>query len=740
MQHTRLISVTGIVQGVGFRPFIHNLAERFALTGSVLNTGGGVDITVTGDMDTLDSFIQAVSVEAPPQAHIAEITISDLPYTHFDSFSILPSAGKAGVVFVPVDLAVCPDCAAELDDPSNRRYMYPFINCTQCGPRYSIIYTLPYDRVSTVMNEFQMCPDCLKEYTNHEDRRYHAQPNACPVCGPHVWLGEYKALDALKKAAALIDSGEVLALKGLGGYHLVCDATNSAAVRKIRDFKNRPTKPLAVMCGDDAVFDTFPVEVKAAILSPKAPIVIFDWRGHNLSPLINPLNDQIGVMQAYTPLHRILLKLTATKLIVATSGNLQDEPIAADEAEAERVLSGVTKHFLHHNRKIYSRIDDSVATYAAGEVRLLRRGRGYAPFPVSFVSKKSAPVIFAAGAHLKATITFTKGRYAFVSGYVGDLDSADTVNFYRDTYGHIATMLKAAPDAVACDKHPGYYSSAFAKSLGACITEVQHHHAHLYSVMAEHSLTDNVVGIIMDGNGYGDDGAVWGGEIFTLCGGVLERSFHLENVLQPGGDAAARYPSRMAQSWMMQAGCWDEAFWSERMGMAALDVSLNAAMIKNKTNTLITSSAGRLFESVGAMVIGINRNEYEAHAAMALESIVSNSDGLYPFECADGEIILSGAVKSVAKDIYNNRNAHDIAAVWHNTFAKAVVSAAVKAADRAGVKDIVLSGGVFQNKILLEKVYGLIIKDGYNCYAHRDVPSNDGGISLGQAYYTYLRS
>ncbi|MDR2884438.1 MAG: carbamoyltransferase HypF [Deferribacteraceae bacterium] len=736
---TYKINITGVVQGVGFRPFVANLARELSIMGTVQNTGSGVEIFSSATKDTLNIFAASLKDKRPPQSHIAEFDLIEVEYTAFEEFTILPSVSRerAAPVFIPTDLATCPECSIELADPANRRYKYPFINCTQCGPRYSIINSLPYDRVSTTMEQFKMCPECQSEYDNPADRRYHAQPNACPVCGPQVWIGGLKGVEAIEYTANLIDSGEIIAMKGLGGYHLICDATNSTAIRKLREYKRRNTKPLAVMCQSlSDITIEMDEELKGALTSVEAPIVIIDWQNHPLSELINPLSNDIGVMLAYTPLHKILLNTAKTNYIVATSGNKRDEPIAASVAEAEEALSEFTPHFLHHNRPITNRIDDSVATKSAGRVRLLRRGRGFAPFPTT-ADKRTDKIIFAAGAQLKSSISFTKGAYTFVSQYIGDLDNAATVDFYTETYNNMRRILNAEPQIVVCDKHEGYHSTSFAKSLGLPLLQLQHHHAHLYAVMAEYKLTDNVIGLIADGTGYGDDGSIWGCEVFALQNGVISRDYHLEYVPQVGGDASVRYPSRMAQSWLTHAGVWSEEL-QERMGITAEECKLTNALIKSNINTIPTSSAGRLFESVGAMVLRINKNEYEAHAAMALEAIANDNSGRYSFELQNGNILLAPAIQELTQDIIDGTPLADISAKFHNTFAESLVECAKKIACDRGITDVALSGGVFQNKKLLERVEKLLVKAGLNCYIPIRVPSNDGGISLGQAYWCII--
>jgi hydrogenase maturation protein HypF len=585
------------------------------------------------------------------------------------------------------------------------------------------------------METFPMCPECGREYADPDDRRYHAQPNACPVCGPNVWMGELSGTEAIRQAAALVDRGEIIAMRGLGGYHLICDAYNKDTVKRLREHKLRPTKPFAIMTTDLSSFE-LAESVREELFSGHAPVISLPCADKELLANINPEGNEAGVMLPYTPLHRLLLNFTKTNIIIATSGNRHDEPIAASPEEAEAALAGFTPHFLHHNRPIHNRIDDSVAMYAAGELRLLRRGRGYAPFPAILPMRGRMPV-FAAGAGLKNTITLTKGQYAFTSAYIGDLDSEATVRFYGETYEHMLSLLNLKPELAVCDLHPGYYSTNFAESLGVEVLQLQHHKAHLYAAMAEHKLTENVIGVVMDGTGYGEDGAIWGCEFFSLSGGKITRHYHLEYVPQAAGDASVKNPSRMAQSWLMAADMWRgyEEFWTGRMGLSPDLATLNGRMISGNINTLPTSSAGRLCEAAGAMVLGIGQNEYEAHAAVVLENRADESVGLYPYEISRDELIFRPAIRQMAEDILKGEKNAKVSAYFHNTLAAAAAEICGRIAKETGINTVVLSGGVFQNKRLLESLHGLLGRQGINCLTHKYVPSNDGGISLGQAYY-----
>jgi hydrogenase maturation protein HypF len=728
------INITGIVQGVGFRPFVANLAKSLSIGGTVKNTSGGVEIFACAGETNLNKFIDGIMASHPPNAHIAEFSVTDVDFAA-DNFQILPSSSNSagGVVFVPVDLATCTKCEEELFDKNDRRYLYPFINCTECGPRYTIIRALPYDRAVTAMSGFTMCESCEKEYKSPIDRRYHAQPNACEKCGPNVYTDSLTGTEAIKETARLIDNGKIVCVKGLGGYHLVCDAQNESTVEKLREMKKRPFKPFAIMTKE---FSHIEPKLRAIIESPNAPITMVDWTVGGLAKNVNPLGGEIGVMQPYNPIHKLILHFTNTPYIIATSGNINDEPIIADNGEAIEKLSSFTKHFLHHNRPILNRVDDSLVMFAADAPRLLRRGRGYAPFPVVLPIKGSS--IIAVGADLKSTITRVLHRYAFVSAYIGDTSGTGTELFYKATYENMNNLLNDTPVEAVCDMHPGYFTTEFANSLGIRVTQVQHHKAHMFSVMAEYGLVDSVVGLIMDGTGFGEDGAIWGGEIFALKDKIIRRACHLEYIPMPGGDAAVKNPSYMAISWLKAADMWNgnKDFWIKRLKMAETDAQLVERMLESGYNCANTSSMGRLFEAAAALILSIGKNEFEAHTAMALEGQCRNisSDERYPYCMKDGVIQMREAIRALAEDILAWVSVPVMAARWHNTIACAVSQAALSVCRETSITDIVLSGGSFQNKYLLNMVTAILRKQRLNCCSNRVVPANDGGISLGQAY------
>lgn len=717
--------VRGIVQGVGFRPFIFSLAESLGLKGTVKNSGEGVFITVnTEDPKT---FADAVLRTAPPLAVITEISYTETDSAEFSDFSIIETESKGGLSFVPPDTAVCADCLKDITDENNRRYGYAFTNCTNCGPRYTIIREMPYDREKTVMDTFIMCPECLAEYKSPSDRRFHAQPNACSHCGPSVSYGLLKNGDAIAEIAKLIDNGEIIAVKGLGGYHLICDASNDLPVKRLREIKQRPDKPLAVMCLPDMINSlSLSDDEKRLIFSPAAPIVIIENSGANISSHINPMSRSTGFMTAYTPLHALILKACKTKFIVATSGNLKDEPIAKDEESAERELSVFTSHFLHHNREIHNRCDDSLASVVNGSPYILRRARGLAPFPV-ILPASSDKCFLGVGAHLKNTVSLSKDSYCFVSQFIGDLDHPETCSFFDETISKMTRLYGLSPEAVICDYHPNYHSTRYAKECGLPVIEVQHHAAHMFACMAENGLTDNVLGVIMDGTGLGTDNTIWGGEFLLLKNRRLTRAAHLPKVSQPGMDSASKNPARMLVSYMYQFGLLDENedLLVKYLGMKDKDISMITSMIDKNINTIPTTSCGRYFESVGALVTGTPVNLFEAHSAMKLEGFCSGSGRDF------GAIPPCELLSRVISDIRAKIPPAETAEAFHNSFALWLAHRTDTLCRENGVRDAVLSGGVFQNLKLLKKILSVNMDKTY-LYIHKRISPNDACISLGQ--------
>lgn len=738
------ILVQGIVQGVGFRPFVKRLADSIGVSGYVVNTPSGVEISVAASGEAADGFTERLLNEAPPLSHIVSIKREATETEDGGPFLIKASSGGAGVTMVPPDMAVCPECRKEIETPGERRRGYAFTNCTDCGPRYSIMERLPYDRPNTVMKSFKMCPDCEREYNNQSDRRFHAQPIACPACGPGIYLN-YKGEiitepeKALNMAAEEINSGGIIALKGLGGYHLICDARNSFAVEKLRELKNRKEKPLAVMCRDicSLIKYTDPGERYLRLIdSPEAPIVIMPWKDHPLSPLINPLSDKIGVMVAYTPLHILLFGFLNTDFIVATSGNLRDEPIAKEQDEAERNLGRFTDVFLHHSRPIKTRLDDSVMAATAGGYTILRRSRGFAPFPVIINSDLKAQV-FAAGANLKGGMAFYKDGFAFLSQYIGDLDTAEAMELYGEVYSGMKELFGAEPEIAISDIHPGYHSTDFAGKLGISHVRVQHHAAHFASCLAENSFYEDAVGIVMDGFGLGSDGEAWGGEFFVKKGSSVSRRAALRKFVQPGMDAAAKHPGRMLVSYLLGSGLLERCrpMLKLRLGMEKGEVDLVASVCEKMINSILTTSAGRLFEAAGSLLVGKKTNEYEGALAVALESMADNVEmGAYPFGSAL-ELNPAGAFGEMVSDLERGVPEGIVSARFHNGFAARAAEIAMRLASENGTDTVALSGGVFQNIRLLDSVTNILKNFGIRVIAHKKVPANDGGIALGQLYF-----
>jgi len=738
------ILITGIVQGVGFRPFIHNLARRLKLQGWVKNSSKGVEISITCDDNSLENFKRLILLEAPPLSHILDITVSRKHAEEFSSFEIKESEGGAGNVLVPPDIAICKDCLKELSDKRNRRYLYPFINCTNCGPRYSIIKTMPYDRTCTSMNNFKMCSKCSVEYNDPWDRRFHAQPNCCEVCGPEVYLEDLANFAAIQKTGEFIDSGDIVAVKGLGGYHIMCDATSNIAVKKLREIKMRHAKPFAIMAKDIESlerFVTLSAEEKLYLTSPQAPILVIYWKGEGLSPFVNPINNKIGIMLAYTPLHRLIMECTKTDFIIATSGNLKDEPISKTAEEAEKNLSTFTKHFLHHNREIFLRVDDSVATIVKKNLYILRRARGFAPYPI-MLKEKLKKTVLGLGAHFKNSVCLAYDNYAFVSQYIGDLNNVETTDFYQEVITHMINLFGQKPEVLLTDLHPDYFSTRFRNILdfSAESISVQHHEAHFYACMAEHGIMNNVMGVVFDGTGLGTDGNIWGGEIFVLKDKII-RSHHLEVYKQPGMDSAAKNPYRMLISYLVQTSLIDkyESLILDVFKIEKEEVDLIRSIVKNNINCIYTSSAGRLFESIGALLSGIKSNEFQAHSAIVLESMCdADIKGIYDFNITQDEIGLSLIFEQLLLDMTNGVNNKVLATKLHNTIAEITRRTCNINRKLYDIHNVVLTGGVFQNIFLINKTIELLQKDGFNVYIHSRVPSNDGCISLGQIYYYLL--
>jgi len=743
------VRVRGIVQGVGFRPFVYSLAARHQLTGWVRNTSSGVEIELNGDRLELARFMEALEHQPPPLARIDSIYSEPAPVNHFSAFTILDSQPDPAE-FIPVspDMAICPDCQRELFDPSNRRYRYPFINCTNCGPRFSIIKNIPYDRPFTTMADFTMCPRCAAEYQDPLDRRFHAQPIACDDCGPALWFeaaGERLAdgENALQTARNWLKNGKILAVKGLGGYHLACDATNIATVDELRRRKKRSDKPFALMAfslDHIRLHCTVTPDEEALLTSPQHPIVILNQRSDStVVPSVAPRQKTLGFMLPYTPLHLLLLEPEAgfPTALVMTSGNLSEEPIAYRDEDAGERLSGMADAFLQHNRGIHMRVDDSVLRTYRGRPYLMRRSRGYAPDPL--VLPAEVPPLLATGAELKNSFCLTRQNYAFLSHFIGDMENYETLRSFEEGIEHYQRLFRIQPRAIAADLHPDYLATRYAVNRAADeslpIYQIQHHHAHLAACLADNRWQSDepVIGVCFDGTGYGTDGTIWGGEF--LVGGykAFSRVAHLKAVPLPGGDASVRNVGRMALAHLWAAGMeWDV----EIPGVAALcpeERTVLRTQLTQQINTPLTSSMGRLFDAAAAL-IGVRKlATYEGQAAIELEQLADPDEaGTYPFDIQAGMIDPAPVWHSLLKDLQTGVSPPVISARFHNSIAQLALEVCQSLRDSSS-NAVALSGGVWQNMLLLEKSQQMLEKAGFRVLIHLRVPTNDGGIALGQA-------
>lgn len=779
------ICVQGIVQGVGFRPFVYSLAQNAGLAGFVRNDSRGVTIEVQGSPAALAEFEGILRQHPPPLARIDALSVQAIPPRHETAFVITPSASSSQrQTLIAPDVATCPDCLRELLDPADRRFGYPFINCTNCGPRFTIVQDVPYDRHNTTMRSFALCPACRAEYDDPADRRFHAQPNACPACGPRVGIryqvsgiGEELSVSSeqtIQQAAGWLAAGQVVAVKGLGGYHLACDALNPAAVAALRQRKQREAKPFALMAPDVATVEGIcavsPAEA-ALLRSRRRPIVLLAQRPAATSAAasalppeslqaIAPGVETLGVMLPYTPLHTLLLHEFTQQveqrmgpkrpaLLVMTSGNRSDEPIAYRDGDAEARLAEIADGWLLHDRPIHMRCDDSVARVVAGEEQILRRARGYAPEPIRLARPFPVPIL-AVGGHLKNTFCLGKGAQAFLSHHIGDLENLETLTSFREGIEHFQRLFDVTPQAVAHDLHPDYLATQHALALGLPHTiSVQHHHAHMASVLAEHGLTGPVIGVAADGSGYGTDGAVWGCEVLAADLRDFRRLGHLAYVPLPGGAQAIRQPWRMAAAYLQQS-FGDDFLALEIPFMQALDRQKwrpLAQMIQRGLNSPPTSSLGRLFDAVAAL-LGVGPIpqaviQYEGQAAVELERLASSAPapdaGPYPFafrgtdDSQPWQMDVLPALRAIVADVQRSVPPAQIGRLFHATVAHLLTAACVQARQQTGLTDVALSGGVFQNRLLLEQMLALLAEQNFRVFINRRVPPNDGGLSLGQA-------
>ncbi|MBN1661632.1 MAG: carbamoyltransferase HypF [Anaerolineae bacterium] len=783
----RHVSVRGVVQGVGFRPFVYRLAHDYDLAGWVLNHSGGVEIEVEGAPAALDAFVHALGAEAPPLARIVAVDVEDVPPEGDELFEIRHSVAEAGrYQLISPDIATCADCRRELLDPTDRRYRYPFTNCTNCGPRFTIIRDIPYDRPLTTMSAFPMCPACQAEYDDPLDRRFHAQPNACPVCGPHVWLehaGRPEPVaerdDALRLAAALLLDGKVLAVKGLGGFHLACDATNRAAVETLRARKGRPSRPLAVMMAtlDDVRRHCHVSPAEEELLtSQQAPIVLLRWRADSgIARQVAPENLYLGVMLPYTPLHHILLRDVGRPLVM-TSGNLSEEPIARENDEARRRLGPLADAFFLHNRDIYARYDDSVLFVApitlerwgVGALersnvptalpQFTRRSRGYAPFPIRlpFPIRPTLGV----GPELKSTFCLARDDFAFLSQHIGDLENLETLEHFEHSVDLFKHLFRVDPALIAHDLHPDYLSTRYALNQPINqppnqLVPIQHHEAHVAACLADNAWPPEagpVLGVAWDGTGYGRDGRIWGGEFFAGNYHGLRRVAHLEYLPMPGGEAAILNPWRLALGYVYALTGETPAL----PGVSDEQVRIIRQQVERGVNTPLTSAAGRLFDAVAALA-GIRHHvTYEAQAAIELEMVATawaeaNAGTIddvpgYAFEleeAGDTLLIRLGALLAdlrtdLASGTETGAATGAVAYRFHRTLADVIVAVCRRLAPAAATETVVLTGGCFQNRLLLSLAVSSLARAGFHVLLHHDTPCNDGCVSLGQAVLAHF--
>jgi len=751
LARTRLrIRVEGIVQGVGFRPFVHGLAGGYGLGGFVGNDAGGVLVEVEGDPGALAGFVADLSERAPVLAVVERVATQPVPVRGEHRFLIVASDnGARRDTLVSPDVATCAQCLAELRDPGARRHRYPFTNCTNCGPRFSIVLDVPYDRAATTMREFGMCADCAREYADPADRRFHAEPVCCPACGPSLRLlspdGSVAAGDAVGTAAGWLRAGRVLAVKGLGGYHLAALAACEPAVAALRGRKHRADKPFAVLAADLDTARTLvdvPPEAVPVLTGVRRPIVLLARRpGAPVADSVAPGNRDLGVLLPYTPVHHLLAEAVGQPLVL-TSGNICDEPIAYRDDEARERLSRIADGFLLHDRRIHVRTDDSVVRVFAGRELPLRRSRGYAPAPLTVPWPFPRPVL-ACGAELKNTFCLAKGRHAFVSHHIGDLENYETLRAYAEGIDHFRRLFDIRPRIVAHDLHPEYLSTKYATDLdGVELVGVQHHHAHVASCLADNGEAGPVLGVAFDGLGFGPDGTLWGGELLVadLCG--YERVGHLAAVPMPGGAAAVRQPWRMAAAYL------DAVYGDDLPDLAVTGRHRDGwpavvAMARSATNAPRTSSVGRLFDAVAAILGLRDAVTYEGQAAIELEQRVDPDErAAYPVPL-DESAPLSGTgpalIEAVVEDLTHGVHIGRIAARFHNGLSAAVVDAVTVLRERTGLATVALSGGVFQNVVLLERVMSGLRRTGVRVLTHNRVPPGDGGICLGQAVVAAAR-
>lgn len=757
MKKTRTkIVVKGIVQGVGFRPFVYGLATSLNLKGFVLNSSHGVTIEIEGN--GTGTFVERLKSDAPPLSKIMSVDVAELPYYGYKDFTIKESRDEGSFTLISADVSVCNDCHNEMLDKKDRRYLYPFINCTNCGPRYTITKWVPYDRPNTTMTVFKMCPDCDREYHDPLNRRFHAQPNACAVCGPHVKLktaSKELVVDTkipIKETIRLLKQGVIVGVKGLGGFHIACDASNRAAVEKLRIKKRKSNKPFALMAPDiDTVkkFCEVSSEEEDVLNSNRRPIVLLSKKDSVLPEAISPKNLYIGFMLPYTPLHYLLFyhpaggELPNFDALVMTSGNISEEPIVIDNDEATEKLSGIAEAFLVHNRDIFMRVDDTVVKVMKNEpiLSFIRRSRGFVPDPIPL--HDDGPDVLGVGADIKNIFTLTKGSFAIPSQHIGDMENYETLQFFEESLANLRQVYRVDPIALGYDLHPMYLSTQWAlrqeniKKLG-----IQHHYAHTASVMAERGLKQKVIGVSFDGTGYGTDGNLWGGEFLIADLEGFHRAGHLTYIPLPGGENAVKEPWRIAVSYMRDSFKDRTPEYLKKLGFVGKygekKIDNIFQILDNRQFSPLASGIGRLFDAVSALIGVCDRNTFEGEAAIALEAITySDLKTAYTFDLQNGEALkvdFTHTISAIIDDMLKGEDKGLISTKFHNTIIKVIRKVVKQLADIYGVNDVVLCGGVFQNMYILERSIETLKSMKFSVHIHDKVPTNDAGISLGQAY------
>ncbi|MBC8386063.1 MAG: carbamoyltransferase HypF [Candidatus Cloacimonetes bacterium] len=732
------IKINGIVQGVGFRPFIYKLAVEEDLKGFVLNSTNGVFIEAEGLKDSLSNFIKRIKSELPPAAEIKHFEVEEVQDKNCNKFEIKSSSKTDGSTLISPDLAVCKDCIREFNDPNDPRYQYAFINCTNCGPRFSIIAETPYDRPVTSMKHFEMCEYCKGEYIDPLNRRFHAQPVACPECGPQLTFLEKNLKqvesDPIENTISALKDGKIVGIKGIGGFHIACDATNPSAVTELRKRKSRPHKPFAVMCLEKRIDELVKIndEQLKLLKSPASPILVLPKHSNEgvlereiIAGNVAPQNPNIGVFLPYAPHHYQIIN-EELPFMIMTSGNLHDEPIAKEE----KYLQELCDCFLTHNRPILNRSDDSVIRASKSQNIMIRRSRGFVPSPMKLPFKTKQTL--GAGAELKITLALSKVDSLFLSPYIGNNNSKETLDFYLDTFHKYKKWFKLEPELVACDLHPDFMTTRFAESLGLPLVKVQHHHAHIAAIMAEHHLDEPVIGISYDGTGLGTDGKIWGGEILLVNYKNFERLFHLEYLPLPGGDAAIRHPIRIAFAYLSKFGI-DTSFLEN---ISDLEKKVIQKQLQNNFNVFQTSSMGRLFDCVAAILGLYPEISFEAQSAMALEFLCQSKpvfeDKSYSYNIDNHIIHTKNLLAEIAKDISNQIPKEVIARKFHQTILLFTLDCVNKAKAKTGVNKVVLAGGVMQNKVILEGLKIILQKQGFEVFLPSQLTPNDGSISVGQ--------